>query len=103
VATAFGLAFRGGTLACRAPSLALAWQVGLLDREGAQLDHGVGLNLDRFGAGWLARFGGGPAFIRLSPGGAFLMGGLAPSGLRGFGRRGGLDLGQLLRGTRGQF
>ena len=51
VATAFGLAFRGGTLACRAPGLALAWQVELLDREGAQLDHGVRLNLDRLGAG----------------------------------------------------
>src|SRR5439155_21083856 len=76
VATAFCLAFRGGPLTRGATGVALAWQVELLDRKGVQLDHRIRLKVDRLGAGRLARLGRRPAFIRLSAGSTFLLGGI---------------------------
>ena len=74
----------------------LARQVELLDREGRQLNDGVGLHVDGLRAGRFARFRGRPALVRVAPGGAFLLGRLSSNRLRRLVRGGRLDLRQLL-------
>ena len=77
----------------------LARQVELLDREGRQLNDGVGLHVDGLSAGRFARFRRRPALVRVAAGGAFLLGRLSSDRLRRLVRGGRLDLRQLFGGS----